>query len=194
MGFRDRLLSQAKSPPEQEPDRKTSRSTDKKDGLPPPSKSESPPPSYNPEDLITPLTNLNLSQPTGKQSTPTVDQCIAHLKLLTALANLREDVSTSDGLFGISDSITEKLSEEDKQAALPRIREKRWQVYATRAVERFRLWWEVCLPAGQMLRQSDLSARGDFHMIPEKGTVISLGPDRAPPLGMWSCPGHPNIS
>src|SRR6266536_4475180 len=127
MGLKDKLLSQPKSPPEESLDKKRSLSTDKA-ALSTPAKSESPPPSYNPEDLLTPLTNLKLSQPANQKSPPTVGQCIAHLKLLTAFANLREDVSTSEGLFGISDSLAEKLSDEDKELVLPRIREKRWQV------------------------------------------------------------------
>jgi hypothetical protein len=187
MGFRDRLLSMSKSAPDEPPlDKKLSISkSNEKEAYTTPTREESPPPSYNPDDLLTPLTNLNLSQP-SQQHPPTVDQCVVHLKFLTSLANLREDVSQSEGLFGISDSLAEKLSGDDKKEALPRIREKRWQVYVTRAVERFRLWWEICLPAeGRMLQQRDLSSQGNFHLITDKGRNINLGPDRAPPLGMW---------
>ncbi|ODQ71841.1 hypothetical protein LIPSTDRAFT_309963 [Lipomyces starkeyi NRRL Y-11557] len=173
MGFKDKLLGP--SPP-------GNGLYKDKDALRTATKPESPPPSYNPEDLITPLTNLNLAQPTAQQP-PSIDQCITHLKLLTALANLREDISTAESLFGLSDSLAEKLSDQDKQEVLPKIREKRWQVYVSRAVERFRVWWEKCLPSsGRMLQQQDLSTQGHFDLITQEGKVINWGPDRAPPL------------
>ncbi|KAK9326097.1 hypothetical protein V1517DRAFT_103502 [Lipomyces orientalis] len=154
----------------------------KDDHLSTPTNPDFPPPSYDPEDLITPLTNLNLDQPSAQQP-PSIDQCIAHLKLLTALANLREDISTSESLFGLSDSLTDKLPDQYKQEVLPKIREKRWQVYVFRAVERFRVWWEKCLPSSaRMLQQKDLSSHGHFDLITQKGRVINWGADRAPPL------------
>lgn len=156
-----------------------------KEGPPPPPKEESPPPSYNPEDLVAPLVNLNLSE-TSSQRPPSEDQCIVHLKLLTALANLREDVSTAEGLFGLSDSMVQGLSDADKQEVLPRIREKRWQVYVARAVERFRVWWETCLPSeSRMLQQMDLSSQGMFHQVNLKGRPLRWGVDRTPPLGTF---------
>ncbi|KAK9386020.1 hypothetical protein V1515DRAFT_581325 [Lipomyces mesembrius] len=173
MGFKDKFLGS--SPPANGLDKD-------KNALRTAAKPESAPPSYNPEDYITPPTNLNLAQPTAQQP-PSIDQCIAHLKMLTALANLREDISTSESLFGLSDSLAEKLTDHDKQEVLPKIREKRWQVYVSRAVERFRVWWEKCLPSlGGMLQQKDLSSQGHFDLITQKGRIINWGLDRAPPL------------
>ncbi|KAK9234068.1 hypothetical protein V1525DRAFT_414242 [Lipomyces kononenkoae] len=139
------------------------------------------PPSYNLGDPGTSLTKLNLDQPAAHQP-PSVDQCVAHLKLLTAFANLREDISTSESLFGLSDSLAEKLTDEDKKDVLPKIREKRWQVYVSRAVDRFGVWWEKCLPSSRMLQQQDLTWDGHFDSITDSGRVINWSPDRFPPL------------
>ncbi|KAK9371419.1 hypothetical protein V1509DRAFT_614627 [Lipomyces kononenkoae] len=139
------------------------------------------PPSYSHGDPGTSLTKLNLVPP-GAHQPPSVDQCVAHLKLLTALANLREDISTADSLFGLCDSIAEELTDQDKQDVLPKIREKRWQVYVSRAVDRFGVWWDKCLPSGRMLQQKDLGSQGHFDLVTVEGKVINWGPDRAPPL------------
>lgn len=77
--------------------------------------------------------NLNLSS-TIAQTTPTADQCLAHLKLLFAFQSLKEDVGYTDGLFGLWDSLAGPLEEkksveakmQDKQLQLlSQIREKR---------------------------------------------------------------------
>ncbi|KAJ8098107.1 hypothetical protein POJ06DRAFT_258557 [Lipomyces tetrasporus] len=170
MGFKDNLLGPL--PPGNGLYTRQSLSTDKDASRTP----TNPPhhPSYKPD----------LDQPSAQQL-PSVDQCICHLKLLTARANLQEDISTSESLFGLSDSLTERLSDRNKQEVLPKIREKRWQVYVFRAVERCRVLWE----------REDLSSHGHFDLITEKGKVINWGPDRAPPLGtICSCDGRSSIN
>jgi hypothetical protein len=68
---------------------------------------------------------------------PTPSECIAHLKLLHAFAKLRHDVGNrgdivaSEKIRNFDDSIAEKL------------REKRWVVFVTKAVDRFERWYET---------------------------------------------------
>jgi Glycine-rich domain-containing protein-like len=114
-----------------------------------------PPPTYRMEDpsaeeLTASLRKLDLSprNDDNKKAVPTNDECIAHLKFLTVLAHLREEISESDGLFGIRDASADAFGSE-KQKALAKIREKRWGVYVARAVDRFESWF-FSLPASEV--------------------------------------------
>jgi len=82
---------------------------------------------------------------------PSHAQCLTHLKLLMAIHKLRTEISNTNGLFGISmpESTTDDF--EDRQA---KIKEKKWAVYVTRAVERFTVWWQNCIPATTGLEPS----------------------------------------
>ena len=135
--------------------KKGSKATDEKAGLDkPPDREDSPPPAYRvdelPQDELTAsIRNLHLSKPnvtTASQSLPSNDECIAHLKLLAAFANLREEVSETDGIFGLSDSLADGYTGGSRDQKLIKIREKRWAVYVTRAVDRFQQWWANCVP------------------------------------------------
>jgi len=156
-----------------------SATMDKKD-LPPSSFAKvSPPPSYTQTsvDDISNRANLRLE---SASSHPTVDQCIAHLKLLEAFHQLREDIATSDGLFGISDELSTESSKPEE--ALAKVREKRWAVYVARAADRFETWWNTCVPSSQRrLRQSDVTSTGDFPRTPDIGRPMKLS--NTPPLG-----------
>ncbi|OJD15089.1 hypothetical protein AJ78_04636 [Emergomyces pasteurianus Ep9510] len=119
-----------------------------------------PPPSYTPNDPNSDDTPPSASLrelhfgPSGLQESVnpvsvgpvTTDQCIAHLKLLAALADLRETISAIDGLFNLHDTEYEKYqTEESRLKAARLIREKRWAVYVGRAVDRFSTWHERCI-------------------------------------------------
>ena len=148
---------------------------------------DSPPPSYtvNDETVIPDLSalfsNLNL-QPS---STPTADQCIAHLKLLEAFHQLRENVALTDGLFGILDAFAPSSStanERQRIELLTKIREKRWAVYVAKAVKRFERWWEAVIePNSQRLRQREIPRI--FKQKIHAGSVLSFDLDNLPPLG-----------
>ena len=145
----------------------------------------SPPPSYAindenaPPDITAAFANLNL-QASGK---PTVDQCIAHLKLLEAFHQLREDIALHDGLFGLQDDFVPSNATEQKQAEiLTKIREKRWAIYVAKAVYRFQRWWEMVIePNAQRLRQRDITTA--FKEKIETGRALSIDRDHLPPLG-----------
>lgn len=131
------------------------------------------------------LANLKLAN----DVVPSIDQCIAHLRLLEAFYNLREDVSTQDGLFGLKDSMAGIDSSRD-ESALFRIREKRWAVYVARAVERFTIWYQTCIPSrnnaksSRPMKQPDIVNIKEFDVIPEVGHPLVFTKDNLPPLGM----------
>src|SRR5271154_6483961 len=101
-------------------------------------KTPSPPPAYriddlpdNEDSLISHIRKLNLSRVVTSKpgAIPSNDECIAHLKLLTAFAVLREEISERDGLFGLKDSIAATyISSQDmiknRDELIVKIREK----------------------------------------------------------------------
>lgn len=80
---------------------------------------------------------------------PSSDDCVAHLKLLESFYRLKQSIASTNGLFGIScdtvDDLDQKAPGTDTQKdktneTIPLLAEKRWQVYISRAVERFSRW------------------------------------------------------
>ena len=140
------------------------------------------PPAYalNPPDLVAAFSNLDLKT---AESVPTKDQCIAHLKLLEAFHQLREDVATTDGLFGISDSlVSDEADEQLRGKVLLKIREKRWAVYVAKAVSRFEKWIEMYAePQGLMLRQAEMDK--GFPTIVQGQGKVTFTKDTLPPIG-----------
>ena len=144
----------------------------------------SPPPSYtendsNVADATAAFSSLNLDA----SPTPTADQCIAHMKLLEAFHQLREDIALKDGLFGICDSFADtKVTAQEKAELLVKIREKRWAIYVARAAKRFEKWWTDSVePNAQMLKQSEIPVT--FKQKVHMGTSLDFNCDNLPPLG-----------
>lgn len=155
---------------------------------PPPSEKQPPPaysmnPSDNPSDLTAAFSSLNLNL---ASRTPTPDQCIAHLKLLEVFHQLREDVATTDGLFGINDSLVPPNESETHHAEiLRRIREKRWAVYVARAAARFEKWWQTSVePGAVMIRQTELNGTLPLAVGEKGGHSWRISREHLPPLGM----------
>lgn len=129
---------------------------------PPPAYSEQQPPNDAgidlPPDFTSRLESLTLD-PMRLKDTPTPDECIVHLKLLEAFFHLRQDIETSEGLFGITSPVqTEKKGSDEKaetekegldpetELKLKQVREKRWAVYVSRAVDRYEEWFAEHVP------------------------------------------------
>ena len=158
---------------------------EKKDGMatgthnPLESEKSPPPPPYqfNPPDITAAFSNLKLEE-TDK---PTPDHCIAHLKLLEAFHQLRCDVATNDGLFGIQDDFVPKgLSEQQHAETLLKIREKRWAIYVAKAAKRFEKWWQVSIePDVEMVQQRALE-KGRFD---KNRNPLYFNKQTLPPLG-----------
>lgn len=160
-----------------------------KHGLPTPSNDSPPPPAYtegesksNVHDITAAFSSLKLNSSTK----PTPDVCIAHLKLLEAFHQLREDTAIEDGLFGIKDAFADVgKSNRDQAELLTKIREKRWQVYVTKASKRFERWWATCVEPNdeskRLLGQSKIPSV--FNNGPGVGDRLEWSEDHLPPLG-----------
>lgn len=166
-----------------------------KNGLLTPPNDTSPPPAYahgdfNPvvPDITAAFSNLNLA-PSPKTPKPTPDLCIAHLKLLEAFHQLREDVACEDGLFGIKDAFADAVeSDRERTELLIKIREKRWQIYVTKAARRFKGWWITCVEPSdernRLLGQSQIPSV--FSQSPDVGERLVWREDHLPPLGKYN--------
>ena len=142
------------------------------------------PPSYTENDSnVADATAAFSSLKLDASPTPTADQCIAHMKLLEAFHQLREDIALKDGLFGICDSFADtKITAQEKAELLIKIREKRWAIYVARAAKRFERWWIECVePNAQMLKQSEIPVA--FKQKLHIGACLDLNCDNLPPLG-----------
>jgi hypothetical protein len=134
----------------------------------------------------------------------TVDTCLAHLKLIHAIHNLKEEVGYTDGLFGLHDSRATdgpddldldivhigkgvELKDADKiKFALSKIREKRWALFVARATDRYEAWWRS-IQGQNALTESDMAEPGsdlyaNFPII--RSDVQGLREDTLPPLGL----------
>lgn len=142
------------------------------------------PPSYDAEQLALELPKLNLR---NLQHYPLLtvvprDQCVTHLKLLAAFADLRDSISNNDGLFGLFDSEADNFPDTVDEAKA-RIREKRWAVYTARAVDRYTKWWFTCLPMSRPpLTMKDLE-NPFYEDIVECDTQVVWSEKNMPPIG-----------
>ncbi|CAI7566003.1 uncharacterized protein N7487_010274 [Penicillium crustosum] len=95
-----------------------------------------------------------------------IDECITHLKFLSAIAKLRYFIERTDKLFGIHDSEAMNFADPRKQSqAAARIQEKRWAVYVARAVDRFAVWWQTCLPSLNTSHISTLNSSSEAKIV-----------------------------
>jgi hypothetical protein len=138
------------------------------------------------ETIPSSIPSLDPKDP-GPATTSTVsrDQCIVHLKLLAAFADLRDSIASNDGLFGIYDRQADQftLEEENKVRALARIKEKRWAVYTARAVDRYTAWWEKCVVTRGDPPTVDGLSDPSYVKITRPGYRILWARDKMPPLG-----------
>lgn len=165
-----------------------------------------PPPQVDEPDVAAAFANLKLSNETAD---PDADTCLAHLKLLFAIQNMKEEVGYTDGLWGIWDSRadTDELDElvgDDEQIsiavkdskdpdarkliALSKLREKRWALFVARAVDRYESWW-ASLPNNGALTESDMEMPISLKhagFVNDQGTSIVWRKKMLPPLGTAS--------
>ncbi|KNG84210.1 hypothetical protein ANOM_007015 [Aspergillus nomiae NRRL 13137] len=142
------------------------------------------PPAYDQVDgppLVIPP--LNLFQTAGPPvcSTVTQDQCIAHLKFLAALADLRDNITNINGLFNINDPDPDVFGATTHEA-FARVKEKRWAVYTARAVDRYTTWWQKCIQSPRrFLKRRDL-VDDSYDLITEHAKSYNWSPKAMPPL------------
>ena len=141
------------------------------------------PPSYNANAEQLALPKLNLTSSHSSELHPVSrDRCVAHLKFLAVLADLRDYISNNDGLFGLLDSEADRFPASLNEVKA-RICEKRWAVYTARAVERYTKWWFTCLPASRPpVTMKDLVSP-DYEDIVDCQTRVLWDRHNMPPLG-----------
>lgn len=150
--------------------------------------------------LSRPLRLSNAIHDTQKMQEQTVsgDECIAHLKLLEVFSDLREVISHRDGLWGLWDSQaigtvkTESLSQlaETQLKNLVKIRERRWAIYVSRAVDRFESWFFKIWPSNVWPTPSgELTAT----YLVEHQDSMSETPTRASRLSEWKAEYLPPV-
>lgn len=124
------------------------------------------------------------------------DSCLAHLKLLYAFQNLKDDVGYTDGLWQIFDSraeldtfdygkdISTKESGPQERVIrnLARLREKRWALYVARAVDRYDAWWDT-LPKDP-LTEADMEShdQSKYSGFIKEGHSFPFDSSMLPPL------------
>lgn len=137
------------------------------------------------DELNTSFASLKLSQ--IPLEFPDADQCLAHLKLLSAFHALQEDIGYTDGMFGLWDAKCDMA--ENRDEGLAKMREKRWALYIARAVERFEAWWLQVLCNMEDCRRLEskemFEAVAKFAEFTKRGNVQTWTTSMLPPLGKW---------
>ncbi|KAI1414988.1 hypothetical protein F5Y13DRAFT_11037 [Hypoxylon sp. FL1857] len=149
------------------------------------------PPTSSADELNSAFESLDLSSWTSEV---TPDTCLAHLKLLHAFQNLKEDVGYTDGLWGLFDSRV--LSQNDKKSnavgknlklngetgkRLAGLREKRWALFVARAVDRYEAWWSKLSTSS--LSEYDMEQDSErYSGFISKSNPLSWAENILPPL------------
>jgi hypothetical protein len=123
---------------------------------------------------------------------PSPGDCVAHLQLLECFYRLKQQIASTNGLFGISCDVVEdldqKTSKDKNNEVLTLLAEKRWEVYLTRAAERFLRWRHSLEPnADYYTLAKAISTKGQVmadRVDPEKAKPFSFDAHNLPPIGM----------
>ncbi|KAG9588127.1 hypothetical protein KCU86_g8343, partial [Aureobasidium melanogenum] len=125
---------------------------------------------------------------------PSPEDGIAHLKLLECFYRLKQKIASTDGLFGISSDIVQEndqntppknVHNDQNSMILTLLAEKRWQVYVSRAVDRFSKWRYTVEPDVDYYTfnhawsfGADLAER----VKPEKANPLTFDATNLPPI------------
>lgn len=127
---------------------------------------------------------------------PSPEDGTAHLKLLECFYRLKQKIASTDGLFDISSDILGNIDQNtprkdahnDKiNMMLTLLAEKRWQVYVSRAVDRFSRWRFSLEPNTDYytLHQAVTSEGAVLadRVKPENANPLSFDAANLPPIG-----------
>ncbi|KAI7216520.1 hypothetical protein KC333_g4776 [Hortaea werneckii] len=158
----------------------------------PRSSSSSLPPGYDAENRLDPpdptagFSNLCLDNEDKEYNFPTSNETIAHLKLLECFYRLRQTIGSTDGLFGISNSLVTgpgiDATETEHLESLAKLAEKRWSIYVSRAVDRFDIWIRNVLPDQQMANLDWMEEGRPQAVLYRPQPPLNLFQDNVPPL------------
>ncbi|KAL3472220.1 hypothetical protein BJX99DRAFT_235948 [Aspergillus californicus] len=142
------------------------------------------PPEYaqHPEQPLR-LPTLDLKQNAGlaSDSTVTNSECIAHLKFLAALSDLRDTVTNTADLFDIPDPSPREFDSSINEAwAL--VKEKRWAIYTAKAVDRYTAWFNKCTARNPTRPTTDMIYSPTYDTIAGRRHPLVWNYDGMPPL------------
>lgn len=158
----------SRSEKEKEAEAEAERNNSSGSSSSPPPGYQQAPPDYDEDNALQPpsitagFSNLKIGQ-NNKDGFPTVSESIAHLKVLECFYRLRQQIGSTDGLFGINDkTVLDTGPQPNDQAPelLAKLAEKRWAIYVARAVDRFESWLHSVVPRAQALSLSILEQHG----------------------------------
>ena len=144
------------------------------------------PPSYATVEV--PLTtqtfeDLALAPPSRGARLPSAGECLAHLKLLECFSKLRDEIENRDGLFGIkNDYAPSNVQGASRNEIQAKIREKRWEVYVTKASFRFQAWWITVEAGSRMVTEQDME-QASYASVAAKSKPIYFDANNLPPVG-----------
>ncbi|KAI7546910.1 hypothetical protein KC331_g5326 [Hortaea werneckii] len=156
------------------------------------SSSSSLPPGYDTENRLDPpdptagFSNLSLDNEDKEYNFPTSEETIAHLKLLECFYRLRQTIGSTDGLFGISNSLLTgpgiDATETEQAESLAKLAEKRWSIYVSRAVDRFDIWIRNVIPDQQMASLDWMEKGGPQAVLHQPQRPLDPSKDNLPPV------------
>jgi hypothetical protein len=167
------------------------------DPVPEYSERQVPPPDYTdgedvpPPDYTAGFASLSISDEPSLDI-PQANETIAHLKTLECFYRLKQNIASTDGMFGIDNAKivdiaqTSSLTNGDgADEFLPRLAEKRWAVYVSRAVDRFHAWISTAVPAAPVPTMAELEEKGTNGQIIVDSSHARL---QMPPLDRSNMP------
>jgi hypothetical protein len=190
MGRLSRAFSRAKETDKQkEATAVTAKSIGKSPSPPPPTYEEAERQEQHTQHPPQPQTFVGTSQ--TEADFPSPGDCVAHLQLLECFYRLKQQIASTDGLFGISYDVVEdpdqKTPKDKNNDVLTLLAEKRWEVYLTRAAERFSRWRYSLEPnADYYTLAQAISTKGQVmadRVDPEKAKPFSFDAHNLPPIG-----------
>jgi len=108
--------------------------------------------------------------------------------MLECFYRLRQRIGSTEGLFGIHDTVvlaaSASLNDDDRSLLLARLAEKRWAIYVARAVDRFHAWVLQVAPNQRMMSVQLLAEEGHKGMLCEPTSFhppLDLHKDNMPP-------------
>lgn len=130
-----------------------------------------------PPDYTAGFASLSISDGPSLED-PQVNETIAHLKTLECFYRLKQKIASTDGLFGIDNSkivdIARSSSLDNGDGAkelLPKLAEKRWAIYVSRAVDRFHAWISVAVPVHSLPTVNKIVHDGSQGIITDPSYV-----------------------
>jgi hypothetical protein len=168
------------------------------DPVPEYSETQLPPPDYTdsgdlpPPDYTAGFASLSISDGPSLDI-PQVNDTIAHLKTLECFYRLKQTIASTDGVFGIDNNKVVELGRvsspgegDGTDEFLPRLAEKRWAIYVSRAVDRFHAWVSTAIPAADPLpTMAEIEEKGkNGAIVMESGHLRH----QMPPLDLSNMP------